>query len=133
MKKTIPALLLLAALAACGPRSVQPPAEPARVGLATALSATNAAREAFISWDGDHQLTIVAGATSREDGEKKLADYRARRADVVAAFTLAYSSIAAAEVAFELREERSLALAREALASVLAVRSAVEQLRNGGR
>jgi len=51
----------------------------------------------------------------------------------VAAFTLTYSSIAAAEVALELREERSLALAREALASVLAVREAVEQLRNGGR
>lgn len=131
MRRTIPILFALAMLTACGPRSVQPPAEPIRQGLATALAATNAARETFGGWDEQHQVALAYRGKTREETEAMLADYRARRADVVAAFALAYTSIAAAEVALELKDQRSVALAREALAAAIAVRAAIAKIQEG--
>jgi hypothetical protein len=136
MRRTIPVLIVLAALTACGPRSDGPAIDQTRLGLQTALTATNAARDAFVAWDKDHQARIVEEATSLDDGKAKLAAYRMQRADVSATFVLAYSAIAGAATALALADtERDTAqlvtMAREALVAVVAVRAAVKQLQEG--
>ncbi len=136
-RRRTPILLVLAVAlaAACGPRSDGPATDQARLGLQTALTATNAARDAFVAWDKDHQERIVAEATSLDDGKAKLAAYRMRRADVSASFVLAYSAIAGAATALALDDKHDVSqivtLAREALTAVVAVRAAVKQLQEG--
>jgi hypothetical protein len=73
--------------------------------LGVALSAANAARDSFTAWDKDHQLEIVHNATTREEAEAKIATYRHTRADVLAGFTVAYTSIAAAAAVIPLVEQ----------------------------
>lgn len=64
--------------------------------LRVSLAAVDASAAAFEEWDRHHQHDIVVAAQSREDGQAKLADYRASREKVVAAFEAAYRAIAAA-------------------------------------
>lgn len=64
--------------------------------LRVSLTSLNAAREGFIAWDLRKQGNIVEAATSLEDGQTKLDEYRKRRERVVEAFTIAYSALAAA-------------------------------------
>lgn len=136
MRQTTIVFFMLLALAACGPRSTQPPPDQVKLGLQTALAATNAAREVFLLYSRDQEKRIAETATSLEDGKKRLADFRAKADDVAAAFAIAYTSIAAAETARQVGGAdgvRAVALAQDALLAVLEVRTAVAQLRGGGR
>lgn len=60
---------------------------------------TNAARDAFVAWDKQHQAEIVAGATSHDDGIAKLSAYHEKRAEVADLFVKMYQSIVAAQEA----------------------------------
>jgi hypothetical protein len=95
-----PAVLLLLA-AGCGGASFT---DTTSKTLNTSLAATNAARDQFIAWDKAHQLEIVDGADTKEEAQAALAAYRAKRAPVLKAFTIAYTSIAAAAAMIPLVE-----------------------------
>ena len=82
-------LLVVLALAACGASARQKTIQGALVGV-------NAARDGFITWDSQHQLSIVEKATSREEAELALKDYRTRREVVKEAFEVAYRALAVA-------------------------------------
>src|SRR3990167_4760740 len=85
--------VLVFLLAACGP-SIREKA------LATTFAGLNAARDGFLTWDKEHQETIVrdtyAAGGPRADATRKLADYRRQAAKVDHAFVVAYSALAAA-------------------------------------
>lgn len=106
----------------------------ANKSLATALSATNAARDTFVDFDKDHQLGLVDDATSREDAESALAKYRSDRARVLQAFTAAYSAIGAAAAMIPLvekgekKEADFRAILFDAVAAALEVKNAVDQI-----
>lgn len=87
MRKIIPVLLILAACAG-GKDAV----------LTSTLAGVNAARDAFVAWDADHQSKIVDGATGLADGQAKLAAYRKDRAKASAAFVAAYGAISIASI-----------------------------------
>lgn len=126
------AVLFLLVLACCSGR--QKAIDTAERGLATAVSATKAAREAFGWYNADQQLVIARTATSRADGEAKLAAYRARRAPVFLAFAAASSALTAAASALSLAAASDADLATaidltaRALRAALAVRDAVARL-----
>lgn len=67
--------------------------------LRTTVIALNTARDGMLAFDQQHQLDLVNGATSREDGEAKLAAYRTKRIVVVNAFEVAYRAVAVAATA----------------------------------
>ena len=60
---------------------------------------TNAARDAFITWDKQHQHEIVSNATSHDDGVAKLHAYYEKQAEIANLFVKMYQSIAAAQLA----------------------------------
>lgn len=64
--------------------------------LSRSLAGVEAAEKSFLSYDRAHQGGIVDSATSREQGERSLAEYRAQRDTVVAALIVAYNAIAIA-------------------------------------
>ena len=64
--------------------------------LSRSLAGVEAAEKAFLAYDKAHQGGLVDAATSREQGEKSLADYRAQRDKVVAALVASYGAIAVA-------------------------------------
>lgn len=66
--------------------------------LARTLAGLNAARDAFTTWDAQHQLALVEAAPSRAEGEASLAAYRAQRAKVTTALVGAYGAVAAASL-----------------------------------
>lgn len=74
---------------ACGPSARDKAIHQTFVGL-------NAARDGFIAWDKTHQAEIVEKAATKDEGTASLAAYRAERATVIAAFELAYHTIATA-------------------------------------
>ncbi len=85
-------ILALALLASCG-------ASARQRHLRTALLAVDAASAGFVSWDADQQDLIVNQlADDYADGERRLAEYRSRRAPVVDAFAIAYRMLAIAAV-----------------------------------
>lgn len=86
-RRHAPILFLLAALASCAGRDAL---------LSKTLAGVNAGRDAFSSYDKDHQAEIVEANTSREAGLAALNEYRAARAKVSIAFVAAYGAIAAA-------------------------------------
>ncbi len=101
MRRQTAFALVLVILAACGGNFTK----RADKTLSTSLVATNAARDAFVSWDEKHQLEIVDRAASRETAEAQLKTYRQKRQDVVKAFAIAYAAIAAAAAAVPLVEK----------------------------
>jgi len=131
------AVLALLVLACCGGGNKEGARQTVERGLTVAVAATDTARVAFDAWDRERQMTIAATATSREDGEAKLAAYRARRDRVLVAFQVAVSAIDAAVLAYKLAEEdedkltSAAVLASRALDAVLAVRSAIAALQGG--
>jgi hypothetical protein len=64
--------------------------------ITTALVSVDASQAAFIAYDGQHQLDIVAAAKTREEAEKNLADYRAKRAKFNLVIKSAYAAIGVA-------------------------------------
>lgn len=96
-------------VAACG-------AHQREITLKATLGAVETARTTFVMWDGKHQLELVQGAATREQGEKELADYRARRALAVDAFVTTVLLIATAAT---LSDDLSMAKAVAAGQSLL--------------
>jgi hypothetical protein len=64
--------------------------------LQTTLTVTNAARDAYVSWDAAHQREIVDAAKTLDESKAKLAEYRATQAKVVTLFEGVYRAIAVA-------------------------------------
>lgn len=92
--------------------------------IKAALVSVDATRDAFVVHDQTKQAAIVAQATSLEQGRAELAAYRADRAKVDTAFSLAYRAIA---VALTLNDEPSLAGVKAALQQV------AEAISGGGK
>lgn len=64
--------------------------------LNQSLTALNAARDGFVTWDQGHQEQIVDGAKTFEEGDAALQAYYKDRAPVVAGFEAAYRVLAIA-------------------------------------
>ncbi len=130
--------IVIVLLVACGGGDRKGATTTARAGLSTALAATNAARDAFTTWSKAHEMSIVARATSLEQGDRELAAYRAHSQPVLGSLVVAYTSIAAASAALTLAEAQpaelatAVRLATDALRAAVAVRDAVLALRAGG-
>lgn len=109
--------------------------QKARKSLNTALAATNAAQAGFVGWDKQHQLDIVDRSTSKEEATAALVGYRAKRQAVVRAFTISYTSIAAAATLIPLvergeRKDAELAgLLLEVVNAASAVKKAIDAIR----
>lgn len=102
--------------------------------LSIALTATNAARNAFVDWDKSHQSALVDAATDSTSAAAKLAAYRNKRRRVVRAFTVAYSSIAVAAALVPLVEQGArkeyelVAMIAAAVNAAAAVKAAIDAL-----
>jgi hypothetical protein len=64
--------------------------------LRTTLVTVDAAREGMETFDRAYQVKTIDEAKSREDALAKIQDYRAKRAVIIEAFTIAYKTLAAA-------------------------------------
>jgi hypothetical protein len=129
---SVTALFMLLFLTACG--GSQKRLDIARDSLATSLTATTAARDAFLDWDRGHQIHLAETAPSQEAGAAALAAYRKKKQTVLTALTAAYSSIAAAAGALALAGEgvdvATLAqLTADAMKAFAAVQQAIAQTR----
>lgn len=124
--------ITLVLCAACG-GSIS---ERANKSISTALSATNAASDQFTKWDKQHQLDIVDRATTREDAESGLREYREKRQRIVQAFTVAYTSMATAAATVPLvqageKSDRDLIkLLAESIGAVQTVISSIKEIRS---
>ena len=109
-------------------------AEKAQHSLATALVATNQAREAFTAYDLQHQKELIESAAGDPAvATAKVAAYREKRAPAVKAFVIAYSAIAAASTglaaAKSQKEKLDVAtLLADAVAATLDVKAALAAL-----
>lgn len=74
---------------ACGPSAKEKT-------IRTTLVSVNAAREGFLEYDDKWQDAIIEHASSEEEGQRRLAEYREKRSHVVEAFVTAYLTIATA-------------------------------------
>lgn len=123
-------VVIVLLVAACGGSFT----DRAHKTLATSLVAANAARDQFVAWDVNHQQQIVEAAADAESGRAQLAAYRKQRGPVLRAFTLAYTTIAAAAALIPLvdhagRSESDLARALiDAAAACAAAKTALEAL-----
>lgn len=81
--------ILIFALVACG-------ASQRQKTIATTLHAVDVAETAFLAFDKQHQLDLVGHAANRDDGERKLTEWRAERESINKGFVGAYRAIAAA-------------------------------------
>lgn len=133
MRRQVASLaVLLAMVACCGGV-----ADRAHRTLGVALNATNAARDSFLSWDKQHQLHIVEHADSREEAEARLRVYRHQRNDVMRAFTVAYTTIAAAAASLPLVEDGTrsevdlVKLIADAATATAAVKAVIKAVREG--
>ncbi|MDQ3153614.1 MAG: hypothetical protein M3R63_18510 [Actinomycetota bacterium] len=111
MKARIALLGLVAVMVACGPGAKER-------ALRTTLTGVNAARAAFVTWDGLAQDRIVEEATSLASGQHELEQHRAKRAALVAAFEGAYFALA---IAATDRKDHDLASAALAAAKLYAL------------
>lgn len=110
--------LILVALVACS-------ATARHTALSTTTASLDAAEVAFVAYDGEHQLSIVAAcpvADGKPACEAKLLAYRADRAKFLAAIVPAYNAVKAA---WKLDTSASLATA---LAAAVAVEQAIAAL-----
>jgi len=92
-------IVILATLAACG-------ATARERTIQTTLTVTNAARDGWITLDEQVQDRIIERATSREQGEIRLAAYRVEQDKILVLFEAVYRAIATASVAE--KDEQSL-------------------------
>jgi hypothetical protein len=87
--------------------------------LRATLLVIDAAREAFVRWDGERQALIVLHATSRDDGKHRLTNHRVARELIVAAFQAAYAAVALAAI------EPSDAHEQEVTSSLLSLQTTI--------
>lgn len=90
--------------------------------LHATVLAVNAARDGFLAWDRAHQDSIVQAATTREEAERKLAEYRKSQDKIRDGFTVAYETLA---VAATQTDDASLSSAIRAVSDLMA---AIQQL-----
>lgn len=133
MRRATSLFVVLALAGACGGSTFN---ERANKSLTTALGATNAARDTFVSWDKQHQLDLVSASTTADEAKAKLETYRAKRQAVVRAFTVAYSAIAAAATALAAVDTQKAgfdlpALIADAVKAALEVKTAIDAVRGG--
>lgn len=64
--------------------------------LRASVVSVNAARDAFTHWDLDHQKAILARATTRDEYQTKIAEYRSLQHKIETGFTVAYRALALA-------------------------------------
>lgn len=108
--------------------------EKAQHSLATALVATNQARDVFTAYDLEHQKGLVESAHGDATAAAQaVASYRAKRQPVLKAFALAYSAIAAASTALAAARSQSdqldvAALIADAIAATLDLKTALSAL-----
>lgn len=76
----------------------------AKTTAATVHGALNSLQGVFVEWDRQHQLDLVAAATTHESGEAALAAYRARRQKLYKLFAVAYAAIDAVAATVPLAE-----------------------------
>lgn len=70
-----------------------------RATLTAELVALNAARDSYVRWDRDYQMSIVERATSRDEARANVDAYRSTvQVAVMRAFAFAYGQLAAAAV-----------------------------------
>lgn len=93
--------------------------------LRGSLTAVNAARDAFVSYDRSHQLAIVDAASTDEEAGANLSAWRKQRVPILETFAVAYRSIAVAT----LDTHTSLT---DVFATVEALVGAVRELTRGG-
>lgn len=74
---------------ACGPSAKEKT-------IRTTLTTVNAARAAFVAWDGAVQDRIIEHATDESDGHAQLERHRDRRDELVTLFEATYMAIAVA-------------------------------------
>ena len=119
-------------LSACGGGSISHKTNEA---IKVALTATNEARTQFTAWDKQHQLSIVDKAQTREQAESELQSYREKRQKIIQAFTVAYSSMAAASAlvplvqAGEKKEKDLFVLLVDAAMAVKSVIASIQEIR----
>jgi hypothetical protein len=94
---------LAVSLCACGAKTSY--LKDAKKTLSVAYDVTKTADSTFAEWSKEHQAQIVAKASSREEAEKALADFRAKRQPVIKAFALAYTAIGSVAAALPLVEK----------------------------
>jgi hypothetical protein len=129
--KTSLAAAMLILWTACG-GSI---AERTNKALSTALTATNAARDQFTQWDKQHQLDIVDKASTREEAEGGLKEYREKRQKIIQAFTVAYTSMASAAAmvplvqAGEKKDRDLIMLLANSVEAVQSVIASVKEIR----
>jgi hypothetical protein len=91
MRRTSAIVAFALAFTACGPSLREKT-------IHTTLVATNATREAFVTYDEHKQLDIVEHAPTEAEGLAQLEAYKARRDRLVAAFEHLYRALAIAAV-----------------------------------
>jgi hypothetical protein len=128
-RASIAALLILCACSSA-------PKQQTAAHLATALSATNAARESFVDYDKSHQIHLVSSSTNAAEVKERISAYRAKRQIVVRAFTIAYSTISAAGTALAAIEHQKkgadldvATMLLDATHAVLDVKRAIDALK----
>ncbi len=120
-------------LAACGGGSIS---HKTNDSVQVSLTATNKARTQFTAWDKQHQLSIVDKAQTRDQAESELQSYREKRQKIIQAFTVAYSSMAAASAlvplvqAGERVEKDLLGLLVDAAMAVQSVIASIQEIRD---
>lgn len=94
--------------------------------IKTALISADALEAGFLAWDRQHELDLVASATSPGDATTKLDAYHAKRSKVDLVFALYFKAVA---VASQLNDDHSVASI--ALAAI-EVEKTIADLKNGG-
>lgn len=91
-KKSIYAwIALIVLLVGCGANSKQRT-------LKTTLVTINTVRDGFSAWDDSNQTEIVNNASSADEANGQLAEYRRKRESVLVGFALAYEALATASL-----------------------------------
>jgi hypothetical protein len=83
--------------------------------ISATLTATQAAAVAFVSFDGRHQLDIVAEASSKPEGQAALLGWHVQRDKVQQALVATFETIAAAAT---INDEQSVAAMLKAAAQL---------------
>lgn len=85
----IVAFIVLAHVIGCGANARQR-------DLSETFRGVDVAAAGFEAWDAAHQESIVTSSNTRDEGESRLAAYRAKREVVIAGFEAAYRTVASA-------------------------------------
>lgn len=84
--------------------------------------ALNSTRDAFVAWDAGHQKVLVDEATSREQADSLLEQYRNTQTKIAEAFTIAYQALTlAATQSDQPSLDTAIKLSKDLIASITAM------------